>query len=118
LAVLETKHSVAIGQTLLAMRDHHDGRTRVEIDNPLGDLSFATSSALVASSRMKSHGRRSTARARHSGVIAPVALTMLEAPATARSRSSRCAYAWAGTDLAKCCSDSLNCTAEPEIARR
>jgi hypothetical protein len=40
LAVLKSNDAIAIGQTLVAVRDHHDNRTRVEIDNPVQNLAF------------------------------------------------------------------------------
>src|SRR4029077_13291268 len=39
-AVFETQHAVAIGQTLVTVCDHHDGRPRIEIDHAFEDFVF------------------------------------------------------------------------------
>lgn len=39
-AVLQADDAVALGQALVAVRDHHDGWTRIEIEHPPDDFLF------------------------------------------------------------------------------
>jgi hypothetical protein len=39
-AIIEPEHAVAVGQALVTMCDHHDGRSRIEIEHALEDFVF------------------------------------------------------------------------------